>query len=94
MRITGGKGTSRNYDLNDDQEVTKLYNVLEKTRNIPEEERPNSIKAMREYILTTMGKYYENSSDTNYADGSQNTSPQSLGWGKQQETNSNNDLDW
>lgn len=94
VRITGGKGTSRSYDLNDDQEVTKLYNVLEKIRNIPEEERPNSIKAMREYILTTMGKYYENSSYTNYADGSQNTSPQSLGWGKQQETNSNNDLDW
>lgn len=58
-RISGKKGFSgstRAYDLNKNEDVVLMYNDLEKTFGLEDYERPRSIKAMRDYILSIYGK--------------------------------------
>lgn len=88
VNLTGNQGKSKSYDLNNEQDVVSFYNMLEKVREIPEESRPKSISQMREYILTTLGKKYENNSDEEYAENANG-----LGWGENDEDN-NDEIDW
>ena len=58
-RISGKKGFSgstRAYDLNKNEDVALMYNDLEKTFGLDPDERPRSIKGMRDYILSIYGK--------------------------------------
>ena len=58
-RISGKKGFSgstRAYDLNKNEDVALMYNDLEKTFGLQADERPRSIKGMRDYILSIYGK--------------------------------------
>ena len=58
-RISGKKGFSgstRAYDLNKNEDVALMYNDLEKTLGLDPDERPRSIKGMRDYILSIYGK--------------------------------------
>lgn len=58
-RISGKKGFSdstRAYNLNKNEDVALMYNDLEKTFGLDPDERPRSIKGMRDYILSIYGK--------------------------------------
>lgn len=58
-RISGKKGFSgstRAYNLNKNEDVALMYNDLEKTFGLQADERPKSIKGMRDYILSIYGK--------------------------------------
>lgn len=58
-RISGKKGFSDNtraYNLNKNEDVALMYNDLEKTFGLDPDERPRSIKGMRDYILSIYGK--------------------------------------
>lgn len=58
IHISGGKGQSRDYDMNKDEDVALLYNLLEKRWGLDEGyeyKRPKTIDEMREFILTSQG---------------------------------------
>lgn len=85
------KGRTKAYDLNNDDEVVEYYNLLEKARGLDSSIRPETVDKMREFILTTMKKYY----DTEYGIPQENlvdNNISGLGWGKS--NNNNNNLDW
>lgn len=80
--IKGNKGQSRNYDLNKDSDVVRLYNALAKSHNIAESSRPETIKDMKEYILTHTGVYNTANPGYDYVGSDGIPVPQPLNWGK------------
>lgn len=91
VSLTGKSGKSDIYDLNKDSDVVKFYNLLEETRGLDETQRPKNVDDMRDYIISTMYKEYEVENGAEYA--KPGTGP-TLGWGKQNEEETDNETDW
>lgn len=91
VSLTGKSGKSDIYDLNKDSDVVKFYNLLEETRGLDETQRPKNVDDMRDYIISTMYKEYEVENGAEYA--KPGTGP-TLGRGKQNEEETDNETDW
>ena len=91
VNLSGKSGKSDVYDLNKDSDVVKFYNLLEKTRGLDETQRPKNVDDMRDYIVSTMYKEYDLEAGAEYA--LPGTGP-TLGWGKKNEEETDNETDW